>query len=69
MPGLDVGVHPTACLMCAVCPLLWRGEGRGGWQQGCEGDCLGQFSAEVNHEWYYTSPAMICLHVLRNTTL
>jgi hypothetical protein len=38
----------------------------GVWWQGCEGDCLGQFSAKVNNEWHCTSAAMIYLHVLHN---
>ena len=54
MLGLAVGVYPAACLMCALCPFL------GG------GDYSGQFSAEVNNEWHYTSAATICLHVLYN---
>lgn len=41
-------------------------EGGGGGQQWCGWDYSGQFSAEVNNEWCYTSAAMICLHVLHN---
>jgi hypothetical protein len=52
---------PVLCVLC----VLYLGGG-GCWQQECEGDYSGQFSAEVNNEWHFTSAATICLHVLHN---